>query len=174
MLRHKKLSKIFLALLISSFSSVCAKDDELKTVGTGDLVKIDLVGRTDEGLVFDSTLGKKPISFRLGDEEILDALQEGIIGMQEGETKTIHIPFQYAYGGFDPAKIIQIPREKINRNAKAKLGAPIKLQSKEGEIPVRLLEVTDDLAIFDANHILAGRNLNFEIKLISIEDSKKD
>ena len=141
--------------------------------GQGLVATIDYTGTLNDGTVFDSTLGHEPISFVIGDGSKLKSFEEALIGMQAGDSKKIKIPTDYAFGLAKIDKLIELPLSKMDPKAAPRLGMSLKMESTQGKIPVRIVDITPKSLIVDANHVLAGKDLNFDIKLISVAKPEK-
>jgi peptidylprolyl isomerase len=96
-------------------------------------------------------------------------MDAGLPGMAVGDKKRLEIPSADAYGPLNPEARQAIPREGIPDDIPLELGAQLQMQSPEGHVlPVTVVEVTESTVTLDANHPLAGKDLNFEIELVSI------
>ena len=140
-------------------------------VKAGDTVSIHYTGRLDDGSVFDSSQGRDPLQFVVGSGQIIPGLDEAIPGMSEGETKTVSVEPELAYGPVNPDARQAVPRESIPDDIPLDIGTPLQVQTPQGQtVPVTVAEVTDEAVVLDANHPLAGKTLNFDIELVKIGD----
>ena len=138
-------------------------------VKTGDTVKVHYTGTLDDGTVFDSSVEREPLAFTIGEKQMIPGFEKGVLGMEVDESKTIKIPSDEAYGPHHPERIIEIPRDQVPADMKIEEGQTLKLTGQDGgEVIVRVKELTDEKAVMDANHPLAGEDLNFDIKLVEI------
>lgn len=138
-------------------------------VRTGDTVSIHYTGRLDDGSVFDSSEGRDPLQFEVGAGQIIPGLDQAIEGMAVGETKTVSIEPEQAYGPVNPDARQAVPRSSIPDEIPLDVGTPLQVETPEGHtVPVIVAEVTDEAVVLDANHPLAGKTLNFEIELVQI------
>lgn len=136
---------------------------------TGDTVRVHYTGKLDDGTVFDSSLGGEPIEFILGAHHVIPGFEEGVTGMEVGETKTILIPNDQAYGPYEDGMVLTIPREQVPPHVTLGLGEMLELSQPSGEaITVRITELTDVSVTLDGNHPLAGEDLTFDLQLASI------
>jgi len=139
----------------------------------GDTVKVDYTGRLNDGRVFDSTLGREPLQFTIGSHEVIPGFEEAVIGMQPGDTKTVTIPWDQAYGPHYDEAVMVVDRSEFPEGLNPEVGDHLELTDPEGD--VLLVTVTDanaETVTLDANHPLAGQDLTFDIKLDEISDSK--
>ncbi len=136
---------------------------------TGDTVRVHYTGKLDDGTVFDSSLGGEPIEFILGAHHVIPGFEEGVTGMEVGETKTVLIPSTEAYGPYEDGMVLVIPREQVPPHVTLGLGEMLELSQPSGEaITVRITELTDVSVTLDGNHPLAGEDLMFDLQLAGI------
>ncbi len=138
-------------------------------VKKGDKVKVEYTGTLDDGTVFDTSEGKQPLEFEAGSGQLIKGFDNAIIGMEKGQEKEIKLKPEEAYGQPDPRLTQKIPRDKLPPGQEPKVGMVLGLQAPDGkQVPARITEVNDKEVIIDLNHPLAGKNLNFKIKVIDI------
>ena len=104
-----------------------------------------------------------PIEFTVGSGNIIEGFDEAVLGMEEGETKTVTVPPEKGYGERQPELIWKIPSEAVS-GEKPKEGSYVSIQGR----PAKVVEVTEESITLDLNHPLAGRTLTFEITLRGI------
>ena len=139
-----------------------------KRVEMGDDVEVLYVGRLVDGRIFDANLYKgEPLKLTVGSGLVLKAFEDGLVGMKKKDTKTITIPAAEAYGEVDEDKIIKLKSEQIPEGSVP--GRRLELRSFKETIPVRLVKLEDDIAYVDANHVLAGKGLIFDIEVVGID-----
>ncbi|WP_370227412.1 peptidylprolyl isomerase [Cognatishimia sp.] len=142
---------------------------ETQHAKSGDTVQIHYTGTLDDGSTFDSSAGREPLQFTLGSGQVIKGFDDGVTGMAVGEKKTIHIPCEDAYGPINPAMMQDVPREQIPDEIPLELGMMLQMQGQAGDvIPVTVANITDDTVTLDANHMLAGKDLTFELELVSV------
>ena len=137
----------------------------------GSVVRINYTGKLTNGTVFDTSKvdGREPLSFRLGQNQVLPKLEAEIIGMSVGEKKTVAVDANDAYGPHQKQAIQKIPRSEIPDGVDLTVGNNLQATGNHGEIvPLRVLAANEETVTLDANHPLAGHNLTFEIELIEI------
>jgi FKBP-type peptidyl-prolyl cis-trans isomerase 2 len=143
--------------------------DEQQIAKAGDDVQIHYTGTLDDGSTFDSSEGRDPLAFKLGSGQVIKGFDDGVTGMSVCEEKTIHIPCEDAYGPINPAMMQDVPREQIPAEIPLELGMMLQMQGQAGDvIPVKVANITEDTVTLDANHMLAGKDLTFALKLVSI------
>ncbi|UWR57418.1 FKBP-type peptidyl-prolyl cis-trans isomerase [Phaeobacter inhibens] len=138
-------------------------------VKSGDTVRIHYTGKLTDGSVFDSSEGREPLEFTVGSGQVIEGMDAGLVGMTAGEAKTLDIPADQAYGPSHDEARQTIPREGIPDDIPLEVGTQLQMQAPTGEVlPVTVVEVTEATVTLDANHPLAGKDLIFDIELVSI------
>jgi len=135
----------------------------------GDVVRVHYTGRLTDGTQFDSSEGRDPLEFTVGAGQMIKGFDSGVLGMSVGEKKTLQIPPHEAYGERDDEAIIEFPSSNIPEDMKLESGMQLTLRNQFGQpIPVVVLEVKEDVVVMDANHMLAGKELVFDVELVEI------
>ena len=133
----------------------------------GDTVSVHYTGRLEDGQVFDSSEGSDPLEFKLGAGEVIPGFDEGVRGMQVGDTKRIDIEADDAYGQRVDALVQSVSRNGINLDVEPEVGMNLIMRLPDGnQIPVAITEVTETHVTLDANHPLAGHRLSFDVELV--------
>lgn len=141
----------------------------MTTAKAGDTVAIHYTGTLADGTQFDSSQGRDPLSFTLGSGQIISGLDAAITGLDEGAETKVTIPANEAYGAHDPQQVQQVPRETIPDEIPLEVGIQLQAQTPEGgNIALVVTDVADDTVTLDANHPLAGKDLTFEVELLSV------
>ncbi len=163
--RHMVLPGVILLLvvtLVAGCSTVPAK--------TGDTVKVHYTGALEDGTVFDTSVGGEPLAFTLGQGLVIPGFEQAVTGMKVGESKTVDIPAEQAYGPYLDDLIVVVPRDELPEDLEPEVGQQLQMSQPDGSyIVVRITEVSETTMTIDANHLLAGQNLTFEIELVEIE-----
>lgn len=140
---------------------------------TGDKVRVHYTGRLLDGTQFDSSSGREPLEFTLGAGQMIKGFDAGVLGMRVGESKTLQIPPEEAYGARDESAVIEFPKESVPADMKLESGMQLSLRNQYGQpVPVVVMEVRSDVILMDANHMLAGKELVFEVELVEIVGAK--
>ncbi len=136
----------------------------------GDAVKVNYTGRLEDGTVFDSSEGREPLAFTVGNGQVIPGFDAAVDGMEVGDAKTITVPSTEAYGPYREDMVLTVPREQLPEGLDPEVGQQLQMgQSQEDMLIVSVTEVTDDTITLDANHPLAGKDLTFEIELVAID-----
>ena len=135
----------------------------------GDAVKINYTGKLDDGTVFDSSEGRAPLDFTLGGGQVIPGFEEAVLGMAIGESKSVNIPADKAYGQRNEEMVIEAPRDQVPAEIKPEIGQTLQMGGPNGEVVmVVITELTDTHIKLDANPPLAGKDLNFDLELVAI------
>jgi peptidylprolyl isomerase len=133
----------------------------------GNTVGVHYTGKLTTGEVFDSSEGREPLTFKVGEGQIIPGFENAILGKTQGEKVTTTISPDQAYGQQRQELIIKVPIDKMP--GKVEVGQELQAQA-DGNAPlyVTVLEVNEDHVVVDGNHPLAGRELVFDIEIVSI------
>ena len=136
----------------------------------GNTVSIHYVGRLEDGTVFFSTENKDPFIFTHGQGAVVPRVQQAVLGMALGESKSVHVPEEEAYGAYKPSLAVKLDRAEFDkRGIKAKIGLEFGVRQTDGEpLPVRVTDMDDSTVTVDANHPLAGHSIIFDLLLVDI------
>ena len=134
-----------------------------------DKVRVHYKGTLSNGEVFDSSEGREPLEFTLGEGQIIPGFEKGVLGMQVEESKTINIPAAEAYGEPKEELKQEVDNAQLPSEIKPEVGLRLVSRAPDGrEIPLVITEVKENSIIVDSNHPLAGKDLTFEVTLLSI------
>jgi FKBP-type peptidyl-prolyl cis-trans isomerase SlyD len=143
-------------------------DKEAQMIKKGSVVSFEYTLSDDNGKVVESNKGKSPITYTHGQREIIPGLEKGLSGMEVNEEKSIRVQPEEAYGPVDPKGFKEVPKTEIPA-AGLKVGATLSARDPKGEDHVtNVREVKEETVVLDFNHPLAGKTLNFNIKVLSI------
>ncbi len=141
----------------------------METVKTGDTVKVHYTGKLDDGTVFDTSEEGEPLQFTIGEGEVLPGFEQAAIGLKPGESVTVKIPADEAYGPYRNELVIVVKRDQIPADLNPKVGQQLEMpQADEHIVIVTVTDVSESSITLDANHPLARKDLTFEIKLMEI------
>ena len=123
-----------------------------------------------DGQQIQSTEGGQPMEYTHGQGQIIPGLADGLDGMREGEEKTITLEPQQAYGEVDPNAFREVPRTSLPEDIEPQEDMMLLVRTPDGQaFPVRIAEVKDDSVVLDLNHPLAGKELTFDVRVVSVE-----
>lgn len=143
------------------------------TAKNGDKVKIEYTGTLEDGTIFDSSADHgNPLEFEVGSGQVIKGFDDAILGMKEGEEKQFSIEPADAYGEHDPTLVQKVPREIFPQDAELVPGLLFEAGLPTGEkVPATITDVQGGIVSVDLNHPLAGKKLNFKIKVSVITSS---
>jgi peptidylprolyl isomerase len=135
----------------------------------GDSVKVHYTGKLDDGSVFDSSTDRDPLEFQLGQEQLIPGFEKAVVGMEVGQSKTVTIPSDEAYGPHRQELVLVVDRGEFPDEVKPKVGEQLRMRQPDGrEFRVLVTDESDDTVTLDGNHPLAGRDLTFDLQLVEI------
>ena len=137
----------------------------------GKMVKIHYTGSFDDGEVFDtSRLSGEPLEFECGSGMVIKGFDDAVRNMEVGEKKHIHLEPAEAYGEVDEKLIQTVPVDRVPNAQDLPVGESVYMQGPNGQpFPVKVASMDDKNVVFDMNHPMAGKPLNFELELVEIE-----
>jgi len=136
----------------------------------GDTVKVHYHGTLEDGTVFSSTYEEEePFEFTIGKESVLPTFEMAVIGMNEGDTTTISVPPEDAYGQHKKEFVFAMDRKQAPADLNLELGKKLQVRTNQGQTAIATItQITEDSIILDANDPLAGKALTFKIELVKI------
>jgi len=139
-----------------------------KAIQSGDTVSVHYTGKLENGEIFDSSSGRRPMTFTVGTGQIIRGFDEAVLGMAVGDKKTVTIAPEMAYGPRQLELIVDIPRTTVPEGMDLEKGMMIELVDPQGNrIPAEVFEILDEVVKMDLNHFLAGKTLVFDIEVVS-------
>ena len=138
----------------------------------GKKVKVHYVGTLDDGTKFDSSRDRgEPLAFTCMAGQMIKGFDAAVDDMEVGEVRTVHIPAAEAYGRRRLDLIQRFPIAQLPGAEQLQVGQRLTLGSPSGRaIPAVVMSKDDTTVTFDMNHEMAGKDLNFEIELLSVEE----
>jgi len=141
----------------------------MSPIKKGSRIKIFYTGKLKDGTVFESNVGDSPLEFTVGKGKVIKGFENAVLGMKAGETKTVTIKPADAYGPKDQSLIWVLEDKDFSEGAILELGKEVSFKHADGHIEEgRITDIQGGEITVDGNHPLAGRNLTFEIKIVSV------
>ena len=141
----------------------------MQQVKNGDTVRVHYHGKLTDGSTFDSSEGRDPLEFTVGNGQVIKGFDDAMLDMQPGEKKTVNIAVDNAYGQRNDDMMMEYPKTEFPADMNPELGMELHMSDNMGNVfPVVIAEVKEDTVVLDANHPLAGQDLTFDIELVSI------
>jgi peptidylprolyl isomerase len=141
----------------------------MKQAQAGDTVRIHYSGTLNDGTQFDTSEGSDPLEFALGSGMVIAGFDKAVEGMAVGESKSVKIPPEEAYGPRHEQLVQEVPKSALPDDIAPAVGMQLQGKSAEGQVMNLVVTgVGDDEITVDANHPLAGEELTFDIELVEI------
>jgi peptidylprolyl isomerase len=135
----------------------------------GDAVTVHYSGSLNDGTVFDSSMEREPLQFTIGDGKLIPGFEDAVVGMSPGESKTIILPPEEAYGLHREELTVEVDRGQFPKDLNPQVGQHLQIpQPSGGVINVRITSMDESMVTLDANHPLAGEDLTFRIELVAV------
>ena len=133
-------------------------------------VKVHYAGTFNDGTQFDSSYDRgEPLEFVCGAGMMIKGFDKAVENMAVGDIVNVHLMPEEAYGMSDPDQIFTVELAQLPGAEELEAGQQVYLQDQMGRpFPVKVVEVTDKTITFDANHEMAGKELNFKIELVEV------
>lgn len=139
------------------------------TAKQGDTVHVHYTGRFDDGTIFDTSEGGKPLELTLGEGRIIPGFEKAVEGLAEGEKKAARVPPEEAYGRRSDELVMRIQRDLLPQDSPLSIGQRLEMTTRDGrKVPVTVTQTSEKSVVVDANHPLAGKELTFDLELVKI------
>ena len=141
----------------------------MKRVESNSTVSVNYTGKLEDGTIFDSSLveGREPLKTTLGQGQLIKGFENGLLEMQVGESKTIEIPSEEAYGEYLDYLVQEVPIDQMPGDVE--VGTQLFSQTDMGPVNFVVKEIKEMTVVLDANHPLAGKNLIFDLEVLDVE-----
>lgn len=137
----------------------------------GETVTVHYTGKLADGTVFDTSVGGEPLEFTIGERHVIPGFEQAVMGMGIGDTKTVDIPAQDAYGDHNADLVFQLEPDTFPPDMDLEVGQQLQLDQPDGRVVhLMVADVTESMVTLDANHPLAGKDLTFELELVGIAE----
>ena len=135
----------------------------------GDTVTVHYTGRLETGEVFAESEGNEPIELTIGDKQYIPGFERSVVGMEVGETKTVTVPPEEAFGSRHEELVVKVDRSEFPERLVPTIGERFQIRQEGGEhLEVIVTDLDEETVTLDANHPLAGETLIFDIELVEI------
>jgi peptidylprolyl isomerase len=141
---------------------------------SGDKVRVNYTGMSEDGQVFESSVGLMPLTFTIGAGEVVKGFEDAVIGMYPGQRKTVSVDPEDGFGMYDNSLIVEIPRESLPDDLNVQVGMDFEMEDEEGNVlPAVVIKVQEETILIDANAPLAGKKVIYEIELVEIVKGRR-
>jgi FKBP-type peptidyl-prolyl cis-trans isomerase 2 len=138
-------------------------------VKSGDTVRVHYTGKLEDGTVFDSSVSREPLEFKVGAGQVIPGVEQAVAGMEPGEQKSAEIPPEQGYGPRRDEMVAVIPRDQLPADLDPNVGQQLSVRQQDGrQFSVTVTDVSPAANTIDANHMLAGKNLVFDLELVEV------
>lgn len=134
----------------------------------GDTVKVHYTGTLVDGTVFDSSVGREPIEFTIGEHDVIRGFEDAVVGLSVGERKQVTVAPGEGYGERNEDKVMVVDRAHLPPDFDPKPGMMVQSTLPDGPVVLVITDVGEDQVTLDANHPLAGQQLMFELELTDL------
>ena len=142
----------------------------MNQVKENNTVKVNYTGKLSDGQIFDTSEGREPLEFTLGQGQLIPGFEKGVIDMKLNEKKTITIAKEEAYGDVNPALIQEVSKADLPQDMTPEVGMGLVSKTQDGrETNLMVVEVKDESIVIDGNHPLAGKDLIFDLEVLEIK-----
>ncbi|MEQ8360625.1 MAG: peptidylprolyl isomerase [Cytophagales bacterium] len=137
---------------------------------TGNSVAVHYTGKLEDGTVFDSSENREPLSFKLGEGQMIKGFENAVMGMAIGDKTTVSLEPKEAYGERSEDRILQVPKSDVPNDIPTEIGTQLSINQSNGQqIPAIITDANAESITLDANHPLAGKKLIFDIEMVEIK-----
>lgn len=141
-------------------------------VKKGDKVKVHYTGKFTDDTVFDTSEGREPLQFEVGQQQVIPGFESAMEGMKKGDKKSVTIEAANAYGPHHDHLVLNVDRAQMPGEIELAMGMQLEMSQEDGQpVIVTVTGLTEDKVTLDANHPLAGKDLIFDIELVEILSS---
>jgi peptidylprolyl isomerase len=141
----------------------------MSKVKDGDTVTVHYTGKLENGEVFDTSREREPFEFTVGNEAVISGFEKGVVGMEVGDTKTIEVPPEEAYGVKQDELVVEVKKSEFPDEITPTIGQRLQIKQQDGNpIVVTITNLTEESITLDANHPLAGYTLFFDVEIVDI------
>jgi len=137
-------------------------------IKNGDTVSVHYVGTFNDGTEFDRSREGSPLKFKVGSGMVIPGFDKAVMGHEVGDKFSVNIPAAEAYGEKQATLLFPVPMEQVPASIKPQVGMMLHVGTDQGELEVTICEVTDTHIVLDANHPMAGKDLNFALEVVAI------
>lgn len=138
-------------------------------VTKGDLVQVHYTGKLSDGEEFDSSRVEAPLKVEIGAGQLIQGFEDGLMGMSIGESKTVIIPPDQAYGLRHEEMVRAVTLDQLPDGLEVQEGMVLESSDQQGHrVELRVTEIDGDKVVLDMNHPLAGETLTFDIEVVEI------
>lgn len=142
-------------------------------IGPGTRVTLHFSLKLSTGEMVDSNFDGEPVSFIVGDGNLLQGFEESIFGLNAGDEAVVQITPEKGFGQRNPNNIQEVPRDQFANDIELSEGLVVSFaDAQKTELPGVIAAIDSEKVTVDFNHPLAGETIDFQVKIISIEPAQ--
>lgn len=149
----------------------CGGHSHMEGRNVGKILRVHYKGTFNDGTQFDSSYDRgEPLEFICGAGMMIPGFDKAVADMEVGQIVDVHLSAEEAYGEVNPDAIFEVAIDQLPGSEELEVGEQAYLQDMSGQpIPVVVLAKENGMIKFDANHEMAGKELNFKIELVEVK-----
>lgn len=167
----RSLVTLLAALMLSApvFAAAAEKAKDDRAVKDGMMISLEYTLKGTDGKIIESSKGREPLKYIHGQKMMIPGLEKELTGMKVGGEKNVRVKPEDGYGKINPQAFQEVPKEKIPANG-LKVGAILTAKTPDGGmVPMRVHEIKEKTVVMDMNHPMAGKTLDFNVKVVDIQ-----
>lgn len=153
-------------------------------ISEGDAVTVEFTGRLDDGTVFDTSResvaeesgladadpdrGYSPVTVEVGAGQLIEGLEQALLGLEAGSTPTVSVPPEKGYGEWSEDLVREFQADEFSQMAGGQPSAGAYVETEEGDL-AEIVHVDDEVVRVDFNHALAGETLEFDLEIVDVD-----
>ncbi len=139
----------------------------MRQANTGDTLRVHYTGTLPDGTEFDSSASRDPLVVTIGGGQVIPGFEDALVGMAEGESKSVTLPPEEAYGPHHDQLVHTVERARIPSTIDLEVGTILQAADPSGnQLRLQVVDFSDDTVTLDANHPLAGKALTFDLQVV--------
>lgn len=138
------------------------------SIQQGSVVTLHYTGTLEDGTEFDSSRGRDPLVFTVGEEMLIPGFENGVLGHDKGDQFKVTVDPEDGYGEYSEELVFEVPLDQVPDHITPETGMVLELTGEEGDMEVTIIDVTETSVLLDANHTLAGETLTFDIEIVDV------
>lgn len=151
-------------------------------IKNGCIVELTYQLKDEDGAVVEQSSEAEPMSYLHGYGEIPPGLEQKLAGVEAGAEFEVTLAPGEAFGDYDPEKILAVPRDQFPADAEIVPGDTITVSvaddddpdAETGEMDTRVVEISPDAIVLDANHPYAGKQMTFDLRVLSVRAASEE
>lgn len=141
-----------------------------RMVGASSRVTLHFAIRLDDDHIIDSTFDKSPATFEMGDGNLLPGFERALLGLHEGDKVTKTISSENAFGPRNEQNLQEFDRSQFSPDTELSVGMMMSFaDAQKNELPGVIYSLSESLVVVDFNHPLAGRDILFDVEILTVE-----